>query len=62
MFTAEEAATALSVSETLVRQLTLTGELPCRRIGRLVRFTPADIEAFVTRCDQHGYEPRSRVR
>jgi excisionase family DNA binding protein len=62
LFTAEEAAAALSVSETLVRQLTLTGELPCRRIGRLVRYAQADIEAFVTGCDQHGYEPRSRTR
>ena len=51
---AEEAAAALSVSETLVRQLTLTGELPCRRIGRLVRYAQADIEAFVKRCDQIG--------
>lgn len=61
LFTAEEAAAALSVSETLVRQLTLTGELPCRRIGRLVRYAPADIEAFVTRCDQRGYSSRSRA-
>jgi excisionase family DNA binding protein len=62
LFTAAEAAAALSVSETLVRQLTLTGDLPCRRIGRLVRYTHADIEAFVTRCDQQGYAPRSRTR
>lgn len=62
LFTAEEAAAALSVSETLVRQLTLTGELPCRRIGRLVRYAPADIEAFVTRCDQQGYSSRSRAQ
>lgn len=62
LFTAEEAAAALSVSETLVRQLTLTGELPCRRIGRLVRYAQADIEAFVKRCDQHGYAPHSRTR
>lgn len=62
LFTAEEAAAALSVSETLVRQLTLTGELPCRRIGRLVRYAPSDIEAFVKRCDQHGYAPRSTAR
>ena len=62
LFTAEEAAAALSVSETLVRQLTLTGELPCRRIGRLVRYAPADIEAFVKTCDQQGYTPRSRTR
>lgn len=62
LFTAEEAAAALSVSESLVRQLTLTGELPCRRIGRLVRYAAADIEAFVKQCDQHGYAPRSRAR
>lgn len=60
LFTAEEAAAALCVSETLVRQLTLTGELPCRRIGRLVRYAPADIEAFVTACDERGYVTRSR--
>lgn len=62
LFTAEEAAAALSVSETLVRQLTLTGDLPCRRIGRLVRYAAADIEAFVERCDQNGYAPGFRVR
>lgn len=62
LFTAEEAASALSVSETLVRQLTLTGDLPCRRIGRLVRYAAADIEAFVERCDQNGYAPGFRVR
>ncbi|MCF8543165.1 MAG: helix-turn-helix domain-containing protein, partial [Candidatus Nanopelagicales bacterium] len=61
LFTAEEAAAALSVSETLVRQLTLTGELPCRRIGRLVRYAQADVDAFVARCDQQGYAPRSRT-
>lgn len=62
LFTAEEAAAALSVSETLVRQLTLTGEIPCRRIGRLVRYAQADIEAFVTRCDQQGYPARKGNR
>lgn len=62
LFTAEEAAAALSVSETLVRQLTLTGELPCRRIGRLVRYASADIEAFVARCDQQGYSSTTRRR
>ncbi len=62
LFTTEEAAAALSVSEMLVRQLTLTGELPCRRIGRLVSYAPADIEAFLVRCDQRGYSPRSGIR
>lgn len=36
LFMAEEVARALAVSTTLVRQLTLSGDLPCRRIGRLV--------------------------
>ena len=43
LFTADEVAEALVISETLVRQLTLEGEIPCRRIGRLVRYTTADI-------------------
>lgn len=55
LFTAEEVAQALAVSTTLVRQLTLTGELPCRRIGRLVRYTTTDIEAFVHSSDDRGY-------
>lgn len=56
LFTAEEVAKALAVSTTLVRQLTLSGELPCRRIGRLVRYTTADIEAFVHSFDERGYQ------
>ncbi|MDP2013740.1 MAG: helix-turn-helix domain-containing protein [Actinomycetota bacterium] len=55
LFTAEEVALALAVSETLVRQLTLSGDIPCRRIGRLVRYAQADVDAFVSRCDERGY-------
>ncbi|MCX6431387.1 MAG: helix-turn-helix domain-containing protein [Actinobacteria bacterium] len=55
LFTAEEVAQALAVSTTLVRQLTLSGDLPCRRIGRLVRYTTADIESFVHSFDERGY-------
>lgn len=46
LFTAEEVARCLAISPTLVRQLTSTGDLRCRRIGRLVRYTHADITAF----------------
>ena len=56
LFTAEEVAEALAVSESLVRQLTLSRELPCRRIGRLVRYSRADIEAFILRYDERGYK------
>lgn len=55
LFTAEEVANALVISETLVRQLTLDGELPCRRIGRLVRYTIADIEMFIASREEHRY-------
>jgi excisionase family DNA binding protein len=55
LFTAEEVAQALAVSETLVRQLTLSGHIPCRRIGRLVRYAQTDVDAFVNRCDERGY-------
>lgn len=56
LFTAEEVAQALAVSTTLVRQLTLSGDLPCRRIGRLVRYTTADIESFVHSFDDRGFQ------
>ena len=51
--TAEEVADALAVSVTLVRQLTLEGTLPCRRIGRLVRYATADIEFFIADRENH---------
>ena len=55
LFTAGEVAEALAVSKTLVRQLTLAGDIPCRRIGRLVRYTASDIEEFVHRFESRGY-------
>ena len=55
LFTAEEVADALAVSQSLVRQLTLDGSIACRRIGRLVRYTKADIDAFVTCRDEQSY-------
>lgn len=55
LFTADEIAKALCISRTLVRQLTTKGEIPCRRIGRLVRYTQADIDAFVDSRENHAY-------
>ena len=51
LFTVEEVARCLAISPTLVRQLTATGDLRCRRIGRLVRYTHADITAFASSGD-----------
>lgn len=55
LFTADEVAVTLALSESLVRQLTLDGSITCRRIGRLVRYTRDDIEAFVARRDERPY-------
>lgn len=55
LFTAEEVAGALAISTTLVRQLTLAGALPCRRIGRLVRYAWSDIEVFVGAKEDHPH-------
>jgi excisionase family DNA binding protein len=41
-----EAAAFLSVSEATVRRAIRAGELPCVRIGRLVRVSLADLVEF----------------
>lgn len=55
LFTADEVADALAISTRLVRQLTTQGDLPCRRIGRLVRYAQGDIDAFVATREAHPY-------
>ena len=54
-FTADDVAAALQISKTLVRQLTLAGAIPCRRIGRLVRYTQSDINAFIDSKEAHPF-------
>ena len=56
LFTAEEVARALAVATTLVRQLTLGGDLLCRQFGRPVRYTTADIESFVHSFKERGFQ------
>jgi excisionase family DNA binding protein len=55
LFTAEEVADAIAVSEAMVRQLTTSGDLPCRRIGRLVRYAQADIDYFIHGRQDHTF-------
>lgn len=55
LYTAEEVADFLAISKTLVRQLTAEGNLPCRRIGRLVRYAWADLEYFVNAKEDHPF-------
>jgi excisionase family DNA binding protein len=47
LLTAKEAAKLLSVHESTIGQLARSGELPCVRIGRMLRIAPADLAAFV---------------
>jgi excisionase family DNA binding protein len=55
LFTADEVADSLAVSTSLVRQLTLAGEIPCRRIGRLIRYAVQDVAAYVESRDEAHY-------
>jgi excisionase family DNA binding protein len=44
---ADEAAAQLKISPRSLWQYTKSGELPCVRMGRSVRYAPADLEAFI---------------
>lgn len=46
LLTSREAAAALSISPRTLWSLTAAGEIPVVRINRLVRYSPADLEAF----------------
>lgn len=47
LVTAGEAAKALAVSPRTLWGLTADKKIPCVKIGRLVRYRPADLRAFV---------------
>ncbi|MCA9055957.1 MAG: helix-turn-helix domain-containing protein [Planctomycetaceae bacterium] len=47
LLTAEQAAEALTISPRKLWELTNTGQLPCVRIGRAVRYDRADLEAWI---------------
>lgn len=44
---AREAAAALAISERTLWSLTNSGAIPSRKIGRSVRYSPADLSAWV---------------
>ncbi|HEX8912801.1 MAG TPA: helix-turn-helix domain-containing protein [Humisphaera sp.] len=49
-----DAARALGVSERTLFSLTKRGDLPAVRIGRSVRYDPADLRVFVERAKGRG--------
>ena len=62
--TVADAARILRISVYQVGQAYKTGTLPHRRVGRLIRFTEADLEQFQanTRVESSGLTSRSRAR
>ncbi len=53
-----DVAEFLQASESWVRHAAAEGRLPCKRIGGLLRFDPAQIRALVT-ADDDGFRPRA---
>jgi excisionase family DNA binding protein len=47
LLTASEAAKALAVSPRTLWSLTKSGVIPCVRIGRAVRYDPADLRSWI---------------
>jgi len=60
LLTREQVAEELGVSPRTVARLVERGELACVRIGRLARFRPADLAAFVERALIDDEDPASR--
>lgn len=50
LLTARQAAKALSISERTLYTLTKTGEIPAIKVGRLVRYDPRDLDAWIHRA------------
>jgi excisionase family DNA binding protein len=49
LLTALQAAKALAISPRTLWSLTDSGEIPCVRIGRAVRYDPVDLRAWIER-------------
>ena len=47
LWKSREAAAALCISERTLWKLTDEGKIPCVRIGRAVRYDPADIRSWI---------------
>jgi len=55
MFNEKEAADTLGCSVALMRKMRLFGNGPSfYKLGRLVRYAPADLQAFIGSCRKEG--------
>jgi excisionase family DNA binding protein len=48
LLTPREAAASLRISARLLWTLTKSGEISCIRIGKAVRYSPADLQLWIT--------------
>ena len=48
LLTEREAAEVLAISPRKLWELRMCGKIPCVRIGRAVRYDPADLKAWIT--------------
>ena len=55
LYTVPEVAQMLALSVRTVNDLLASGDLPCRRIGRSVRFAQADLDCFIARYENLPY-------
>jgi excisionase family DNA binding protein len=60
LLTTEEAAELLNVSYSWMKKAAQRGAVPCTRIGRAVRFSPAHIQAIVEAGESQGLSARRR--
>jgi len=54
LYTRLEAAGYLAISERKLWAVTQQGDLASIKIGRLVRYSKADLDDYIDRCRQHG--------
>jgi excisionase family DNA binding protein len=54
LLTARQAARALAISERKLWELTKQGQIPHVRVGRAVRYRPADLDAWAEARKQSG--------
>jgi excisionase family DNA binding protein len=56
LLTVRQVAELLGICERTAFELTRTGRLPAVRIGRAVRYAPADVAAFIEACKDEGVD------
>ena len=54
LLNSRDAARALAISERNLWERTKTGEIPCVRIGRSVRYSVRDLEAWIDAQKEGG--------